>query len=302
MPTLLMLRGLPASGKSTFAKALVQGDKAHTAIYGKNWKRVNKDDLRTMIDSGKWSKENEKQVLGIRDDIIGFYLARDNNVVVDDTNLAPKHEERLSHLARNLGAEFKVKDFTDVSVEECIKRDQNRSNYAGEKVIKGMYNSFLKPKAHVAKYTMPAYDPDLPTCIIVDIDGTLAHMDDRSPYDYTKVETDLVDQVVAGIVRKYAQGDVGDVPNCYIVIVSGREDGSMQVTKDWLADNMIPYHEIYMRKNGDFRDDTIIKTEIYEQFIKPRFNVKFVLDDRDKVVKQWRDLGLKCLQVAPGDF
>jgi hypothetical protein len=30
--------------------------------------------------------------------------------------------------------------------------------------------------------------------------------------------------------------------------------------------------------------------------------VFLVVDDRDKVVKMWRDLGLNTFQVAPGDF
>jgi hypothetical protein len=53
---------------------------------------------------------------------------------------------------------------------------------------------------------------------------------------------------------------------------------------------------------GDMRNDSIVKEEIYEEHIKPRFNVRFVLDDRDRVVKMWRENGLKVLQVAEGDF
>ena len=67
-------------------------------------------------------------------------------------------------------------------------------------------------------------------------------------------------------------------------------------------------NEFYMRdhtlvdEKGNKLDDTIIKKDIYEQWIKPRFNVRFVLDDRDRVVKMWREQGLKVLQVAEGDF
>ena len=57
-----------------------------------------------------------------------------------------------------------------------------------------------------------------------------------------------------------------------------------------------------MRKNGDFRKDFIIKKEIYEKFIKPKYEVLFVLEDRDQAVKMWREEGLTCLQVAPGNF
>ena len=57
-----------------------------------------------------------------------------------------------------------------------------------------------------------------------------------------------------------------------------------------------------MRQAGDNRDDRIVKREIYEREIKGRYNVRFVLDDRNKVVALWRDLGLPCFQVADGDF
>ena len=57
-----------------------------------------------------------------------------------------------------------------------------------------------------------------------------------------------------------------------------------------------------MRPEGDTRKDAILKREIYEREIRNRYNVAYVLDDRDQTVRVWRDLGLTCLQVADGDF
>lgn len=289
MPTLIMTKGLPASGKTTWAKK-------------QNAKRVNKDDLRAMIDNGKWSKANEAFILSVRDYITRYALLGGYDCIVDDTNLDPKHEPVLRSIAEETGAEFEIKDFTDVSLSTCLKRDSERANSVGEKVIKSMYNSYLKKKGDVAQYTPPPYNPELPNCIIVDIDGTLAHMNGRSPYDYSKVSTDIVDPHVAEIVRKYAQRDIQELPDTYIIVVSGRESGCFTETTQWLKDNYIPYDEIYMRAEGDMRDDRIVKKELYEANIKPRYNVKFVLDDRDRVVKMWREEGLKVLQVAEGDF
>lgn len=292
---LTMTKGLPASGKTTWAKkCLAESSKV---------KRVNKDDLRAMIDGGKWSKANETFVLSVRDYIVRYSLLGGFDCIVDDTNLVPKHESSLRAIAEEVGAEFVIKDFTDVSLSTCLKRDSERANSVGEKVIKTMYNTFLKKKGDVAQYKKPPYSPDLPNCIIVDIDGTLAHMDGRSPYDYSQVHTDIVDENVASMVRLYYTRDIMfDVPDTYVVIVSGRIDDCKAETEKWLKDNNIPYDEIYMRKTGDSRDDRIVKSEIYEEFIKPRFNVRFVLDDRDRVVKMWREQGLKVLQVAEGDF
>jgi predicted kinase len=291
MPTLTMTKGLPASGKTTWAKQ-------------QNAKRVNKDDLRAMIDNSKWSKDNEAQIIHVRNIIAAYHLDCGRDVIIDDTNLAPKHEEDLRNLADRLSAEFVIKDFTDVSLSTCLKRDSERANSVGEKVIRTMYNSFIKKKGHVAQYTPPPYNEDLPNCIIVDIDGTLAHMNGRSAYDYSKVGSDIIDENVKEIVLRYARHRdlLEEIPDTYVIIVSGREDGCKQETVDWLASNGVPYDEIYMRKHGDHRDDRIVKKEIYEQYIKPRYNVRFVLDDRDRVVEMWRKEGLKVLQVAEGDF
>jgi adenylate kinase family enzyme len=61
MNTILILQGLPGSGKSTHAKILVAKG---------GWTRVNKDDLRSMLHNAKWSKGNEKLVLSVRDSVI----------------------------------------------------------------------------------------------------------------------------------------------------------------------------------------------------------------------------------------
>jgi hypothetical protein len=57
-----------------------------------------------------------------------------------------------------------------------------------------------------------------------------------------------------------------------------------------------------MRKYGDYRKDYVVKREIYEQLIAPDYDILCVLDDRNSVVDMWREIGLTCLQVAPGDF
>lgn len=140
-----------------------------------------------------------------------------------------------------------------------------------------------------------------PIAIMVDIDGTLAHMKDRSPYDPTKYHTDTVDDVVKELVNMYH--NVG----YKIVLCSGRDDTYMKVTREWLKANEIKYNELYMRDpkhmmDGKKSKDHIVKQEIYEQYIQPNYTIRFVLDDRNRVVEMWRSLGLKVLQVEPGDF
>jgi len=284
MPTLTMLKGLPASGKSTWAKE----QKA---------KRVNKDDLRAMIDNSKWSKENEKLIIALRDDITFSILEGGLDVIVDDTNFSPAHEKRLREIAEQANADFEVK-FFDTPYEECVIRDLQRPNPVGKKVIRRMYEA--NKHLYIQEYTPPE---NVPSCLIVDIDGTLAHMNGRTPFQYDLVRTDLVDEKVRDLIYHYTQRDSLELePENYVVIVSGREDNCRQETIDWLTDNRIPFDELHMRKTGDMRDDRIVKKEIFDTWINNRYNVKFVLDDRNRVVEMWRSLGLKVLQVGEGDF
>lgn len=281
MPKLLMLKGLPASGKSTHAKELAAN----------GWVRTNKDDLRAMLNDSKWSKSNEAAVLRLRDFIVTDALQRGKNVVVDDTNFAPIHEDTLKKLAKDHKAGFEVK-FFDTPLEECIKRDLKRPNSVGESVIKKMYADFLKPQPPVVEH-----DPSLPSAVICDIDGTLAHMVNRGPYDTSKYLDDEKDDLVHwAFARLSLEGGIR-------IICSGRSDEFRADTEQWLADHGITYDLLLMRPAGDVRKDSIIKRELYEQHIKGKFNVRLVLDDRNQVVDMWRDeLGLKCFQVAPGDF
>lgn len=134
-PKLIITRGLPASGKTTWSKKLVT-DNPNT------YKRINKDDLRDMIDAGNYSKEAEYLIVTVRNTLIGFFLSRDYNVIVDDTNLNPIHINDLTKLYGDTSL-VEVKDFTNVPLQECILRDSKRHKPVGESVILKMYNDFL---------------------------------------------------------------------------------------------------------------------------------------------------------------
>lgn len=305
MSKLIMLKGLPASGKSTWALEQVRASSGRI-------KRVNKDELRAMVDGGGWSKANERFVLDIRDRIVSGALFRGLDVIVDDTNFAPAHEKQLRHIAENQGAEFEIKAF-NTPIEDCIARDGLREKPVGEKVIRNMAGTYLNktfkstddwvpgtitPNLSPDSFVPigPVYDPNLPSAIICDIDGTLAHMVSRGPYDWKRVGEDRLDEPVKLILRLFRT--YGD----RIIIMSGRDGVCAPETKKWLDMHDIPYHTICMRAEGDNRKDNIVKEELYRRHVEGQYNVRFVLDDRDQVVKMWRDLGLQCLQVAPGNF
>ena len=278
---ILLLKGLPASGKSTYSKELVTKDH--------NWVRVNKDDLRAMMNNGEFLGKLEKQVIKTEREIAENALKLGKNVVIDDTNFNPIHEEYFRDLAMRYGAEFEVK-FFDTPLEECIKRDIKRPNGVGETVIRKMYNQYLKPQPAVYEH-----NKNLRTAIMCDIDGTLAHMIDRSPYDWGRVDTDEVDLTIKNLLDVLKD-------KYFIILVSGRDEVCREKTEKWLRGNDITYGMLLMRPEGDIRKDSIIKRELFETHIRPYYNVELVLDDRNQVVEMWRSLGLKCLQVAEGDF
>ena len=274
------LRGLPASGKSTWAKK--------KCAENNNIVRINKDDIRAMM-GGTFTKGKENLVLRARDNMIIASILEGKDVIVDDTNFHPKHLERINEISN--GAEVEVVDF-DTPVDECIKRDAKRDKPVGKAVIMDMYRKYVK---QVPEELLR--DPKLPVALIVDIDGTLAHMDGkRSPYDYSMVSGDRCDETIRKIVRMYS--NIG----YRILIVSGRKDDCVVETTTWLSDNNVPMNQLWMRKADDNRPDNIVKQEIYEEYIKGKYNIEFVLDDRDQVVRMWREQGLKCLQVQEGSF
>lgn len=137
-----------------------------------------------------------------------------------------------------------------------------------------------------------------PVAWIVDIDGTLALMSGRSPYEWHRVGEDEPHPPVVMAVQALAAHPEVDA----IIAVSGRDGSCRGQTVRWLDAQEVPYDELYMRERDDFRADEIVKEEIYREHIERRFNVIGVLDDRNKVVKMWRRIGLVCFQVADGDF
>lgn len=133
-----------------------------------------------------------------------------------------------------------------------------------------------------------------PKAIICDIDGTLAHNTGRGWYDYELLHTDDVDEVVYDILDRYA--DDHD-----ILIVTGRSDDCRDVTLEWFKENDIPVDKMFMRKTGDERQDSVVKQQIFDTHIRGKYDVSFVLEDRNGVVDMWRKNKLKCLQVERAD-
>jgi len=275
MKTLYMLKGLPASGKTGHAHTLISD------LGAGNAKRVNKDELRAMLDLRRWSPSNERFVLAARDACITLALLEGKSVVVDDTNLHPRHLKHLSGIAETHGAQVEVVDLTHVPMSECIKRDRARANGVGEGVIKDMYVKYICPPP-------PAYDPAKPMCVICDIDGTIATVNGRDWDDPTRYFEDKVVPHVLDTVQRMCA-----VPGVDLLFITGRYSKWRQVTFDWLRQIAgLGAFALYMREDGDNRKDFIIKRELYQVFVEPKYNVHVILEDRPRVIMDcWQALG-----------
>lgn len=279
---LIMLKGLPGSGKTYYAKEL-QKDNIKL-------KRVNKDDLRAMLDDSRWSKENERFVIQVRDFIISRALAEGFSIIVDDTNFDIKHQVVIETIGSQFDIQLEGLDF-DTPVYDCIERDSKRQNPVGKKVILDMWRRYLRksPEPIVS-------DPKLPNAIIVDLDGTLALFDNKNPFD-RDFENDRINESVKLIV------DALRVRGSQIIVMSGRSAKYQHTTVDWLIRNNIIYKILLMRKEFDMRKDYFVKKEMFDAEVKGKFNVQLVIDDRPQVLKLWRELGIPTFDCGDGiDF
>lgn len=141
--------------------------------------------------------------------------------------------------------------------------------------------------------------------IIFDLDGTLALIEHRQHHVQSKKKR----------WREFFAACVDDIPNepliillrtlyptFTIYIVSGRSDEVRSQTEAWLQRHNVPHHQLIMRREGDYTADNILKIGWVHDGIIPKDRILCVFDDRDKVVRMWRNAGIPCYQVAEGDF
>lgn len=141
--------------------------------------------------------------------------------------------------------------------------------------------------------------------VIFDLDGTLALIEHRQHYVNGKKKR----------WRDFFAACVDDQPNVPLIailgalypiydiyIVSGRSDEVRPQTEAWLERHGIRYHRLIMRRENDHTPDNILKISWVQDGTIPKERILCVFDDRDKVVRMWRENGIPCYQVAEGDF
>ena len=292
--------GIPASGKSTWGKEFVAKSVAE-------WVRICRDDYRYMMKNVGWCDfKVEQMITKLVNDAIVTSLNSGFNVLVDQTNVKAKYlNDFISFLEDKADVTFQI---FDIDLKTALERDENRERAVGKDVVERMFKEysnlfqsnfdFSKRKKKTRKEsasTLIRVDGN-EDAVIFDMDGTLAHMRRRGPFDWMRVDEDDCDEIVREILLDHKAAGKK------IIILTGRDGTALDKTKEWLEFYKIPYDYIFIRKAGDYRKDSIIKKEIYENELKDKFNIVCIYDDRDQVVKMWRSMGIKCVQVEYGAF
>lgn len=301
---LIICRGIQGSGKSTWAKQWCHEDPEHRV-------RFNNDDIRNML-GDYWVPNREKLVTEAKANMITFALIKGYDVVVDNMNLNPKEDEWIRTLCANIEkdkgihVDIEYKDFW-IPVEECIHRDAMRPNPIGEKVIRQTWRRYkdfiIHEEIMAAKAKSLVQDTNLPAAIIVDMDATVClNTSGRPFYGEGAAEGMLTDEPITPVIELIR--NFCDNYPAKLIILTGREDTPevRKATEQWLENNWLHPDILLMRPVKSFTAGPICKKKLYEDNIKGKFYIPFVLEDNCKCVEMWRNEGLICLQPNEGKF
>ena len=305
--TVIFTRGYPGSGKTIWTRQFLAD---HSG-----WGDVSREAIGHMlgIDYSASNRVHKKRVMSMQTAMIRQLLSTGTSFIVSDTNLRQRDIKHVAALAWAEEYEVIIKDFI-VDHDELLKRNERREDkHIDPDELRDLFHRFPEknwtPIDHIQRdvenstskhrYIPYRNDPldDHAPAVLVDIDGTLAHHENnRSPYDYGKVLGDEPDEAMIQLVQDlYRSG-------YKIVILTGRKPEAREDTLTWLMQHNVHYDKFFMRKDHDNRKDWIVKDELIRENIENKYYIAFCLEDRNQVVDHYRAMGLKVLQVAPGDF
>lgn len=294
---ILILIGIPASGKSTWAADYVRNHP--------NWVRVNRDDFRAMLKNAQVCENKiEDMITALIIDTINRALMKNLNVLIDNTNLKQKYiEAYIEQFKYQADIDYRV---FDISLAKAIERDAAREKKVGVGVITKMFTQYkhlidsfsFQPVKKIKQRPIikPTFESDLPDAVVFDIDGTLAHMGNRSPFDWMKVYVDDINHIVAEQMEYHRS------KGRKIIVVTGRDEVCRKVTEEWFELYGMNFDVMFMRPENNFQKDTIIKRNIYENKIKGKYNLLCVYDDRLQVLDMWFDEGIFTFNVNQGNI
>lgn len=303
MTELVITRGLPASGKSRWAMAW--GSIGDRVVIERDMIRLDIMGMQTT----KGTQQQEDLVTKLQRSMVEQALCSGWSVCVADTNLPQSRAREWAALAAQCHAEFRVADHSHVPLEDCLRWNATRTGtvkFVPESVIIDMHQRFIASGNFQAQVEPVVIEPvrqyksdwtkRLPEAFIFDIDGTLALMGERSPFEWHKVGLDRPNHWVMDIAEAVVEAGYK------VIVMSGRDGVCRPETEAWLKLWSVPYDVLLMRHSNDNRKDSIIKAELFWDNVAPHYSVSGVFDDRNQVVEMWRAMGVNCAQVALGDF
>jgi len=288
---LIITKGLPASGKSSWADEYIAENP--------NFVKIEKDQIRkdtSLFEGGEYihKRGDEGIVLKERDRLIRKAFNDGKSVISSDTNLVQKHITQLTNIAKQNRATVEIKSFLDVPIKTLIERDQKREDSVGEQVIRKMFHT------QVGKMpTFLKYDPNLPFVVICDLDGTLTKgPKDRSPYEWLKVGNDEINLGMSHVLD-----GIRVINYCKVFIFSGRDGICRPQTQEWLERHDIEYDLLAMRPEGNNESDEVIKARMIEEHIIGKYNILIWFDDRQRVSTMLRDVyGINVAQFGDTNY
>lgn len=293
------MRGLPGSGKSTHSYELARETGAV---------RFCLDDLRSQVgEYSNFSKDREGLIREMQDAGILAALRRGQDVIIDETHLTLRGPLRVALLLweYNIDVEYEISDFTHVHFNTCSFRDRERIK-RGERgvgpVILSRKKNDLDSCRDEGLWTVEdlAFPPivpyevreDAPKAFILDMDGTIAKITNRGPFDYSLCYQDEVNESVKAVVCGLAEN------GNKILVTSGRSYEAMEMTQDWLDTNGVPWNDTFFRLEGDDRRDSIVKLELFNKYLRRSYNIRGAIDDRGRVCRIWHALGIPLFRVG----
>ena len=297
MKNIKLLIGVSGSGKSTYSHELWKTNPSEFVI-------INRDKIRELLfgytesDIHNYYQRNdivklERKVTKYEDTLIYEALEENKTVILDATHLEKKYIER--HEYWNVPIEL---IWFDTSLDEAIERDSVRSRKVGKDIITKQYNKYINLKKSFEHYKFIPYnikyDLNLPHCILYDIDGTIAQMHNRGPFEWNKVKEDYMIYSVVSTIDWLSDLDSKNRPT--VILCTGRDGVALQDTIEWLNSNEIYYDDIMIRNEKDMRPDWVVKEEMWKNISK-QYNIIAMYDDRLQVVRRARALGLKVFNV-----
>lgn len=287
--------GVSGSGKTTWALDHAKKNGLYMIICRDDYRaEVLSFKKKQPIDNFKWADWKwkwESEVDKLRDRDLDVALEKGANIILADTNLSSRNYEAIANRFKKEGYQIHFQYFP-ISWDEAISRNAHRKNGVSYSVLQGQFEKWYQ--------MFPEFEPynNIGTyhSVIVDIDGTVAQMVNRGPYDWSRVgEDSSINHIVDLVFALWKSGKT-------IIFMSGRDGSCEDETRRWL-NSVFKFRAagfeylLFMREANDQRKDNIVKRELLDK-IPEEYYIQMVIDDRPQVCRMWRQLGLNVLQVA----